>query len=256
MKTLPPDQKSMMEQYAESLSPEQKQGLEDLVKDLPPDMKIPGLDDFKSAVAVRDHAEANLLEPIARLDAALSHATAQGLPPINVNALSGKFLALQCQVIGAKSVLEIGSLAGFSSIHFAQSGAKVTSVEIDPKHAETSRHNTKGLDVEVILGAALEVLPKLAQERRTFDMVFVDADWENQWAYFEWAIKLTRANGCIVVDNAIRQLLNGNLGRDDSLVAKIGKDKRVSATLVPTALVYGPFPVYDGFIFAIVKDAE
>ena len=82
--------------------------------------------------------------------------------------------------MGAKLVLEIGTLGGYSAICFAQAGAKVTSMEINPTHRDVALENVDGLDVEIILGAALDVLPKLAEEGRQFDMVFIDADFDDR----------------------------------------------------------------------------
>jgi len=90
----------------------------------------------------------------------------------------------QRQVRNANSVLEIGTLGGHSTIWFARTGAKVTSIEIDPKHRDVALENTKGLDVEIILGAALNVLPQLVADGRKFDFIFIDAAWEEQWEYF------------------------------------------------------------------------
>jgi predicted O-methyltransferase YrrM len=99
--------------------------------------------------------------------------------------------------MGAKLVLDIGTLGGYSAICFAEAGAKVTSMEINPTHRDLALENVDGLDVEIILGAALDVLPKLAEEVRQFDIVFIDADFDDQWEHFDWAVKLTRPNGCV-----------------------------------------------------------
>jgi predicted O-methyltransferase YrrM len=140
------------------------------------------------------HASTNLLKPNTKLDYALSNSAAMGLPPITVTPLGGQYLAIQCQLINAKTILEIGTLGGYSTIWLAETGAKVTSIEIHPKHRVVALENTKGLNVELILGTALDVLPKLAEEGRKFDLVFIDAAWEEQWDYFQWAVKLTRVN--------------------------------------------------------------
>jgi predicted O-methyltransferase YrrM len=131
---------------------------------------------LRKAGKIDAQAQSSLLKPNPQLDHALSNSTANGLPPITISALQGQYLAIQCQLIGAKSVLEIGTLGGYSTIWFASTGAKVTSIEINPKHRSVALENTKGHDVEIILGAALDVLPKLAREGRKFDLVFIDAD--------------------------------------------------------------------------------
>lgn len=198
----------------------------------------------------------SLLRPNRRLEDAISNSRKNGLPPITVSPLQGQFLAIQCKLIGAKSVLEIGTLGGYSTIWFAEAGAKVTSIEINPKHRDVALENLKGLDADIILGAALDVLPKLAEEGRRFDMVFIDADWGEQWEYFDWAVKLTRPKGCIYVDNVIRELLESRAtdGAKESLVTKVGKDERVTATLIPTVASHKANfdEMFDGFLLAIV----
>lgn len=205
---------------------------------------------------IDSHAESTLLRPNHQLDNAVANSVKHELPTIAVQPLQGQFLSVQCSLIGAKSVLEIGTLGGYSTIWFANAGAKVTSIELDPKRREVATENTKGLDVEIILGAALEVLPKLAKDGRVFDLVFIDASWDEQWEYFDWAVKLTRLNGCIYVDNAIRAMLeNEELNSKESLLAKVGSDERVQATLVPTlSSRKAPEDRFDGFLFAVVKN--
>ena len=215
-------------------------------------------DNLHFAQKIDAHAKSALLRPNSKLDHALSNSKAKGLPPIQVSPLAGQYLAIQAQLIGAKSVLEIGTLGGYSSIWFAEAGAKVTSIEIDPKHREVAMQNVEGLDVEIILGAALDVMPKLAEEGRKFDMVFIDADWDEQYEYFDWAVKLTRPRGCIFVDNVVRALLESESTEEgsESQVAKIGRDPRVVATLVPTVSSKKGVSseMFDGFVLAVVKD--
>jgi predicted O-methyltransferase YrrM len=203
------------------------------------------------------HAHSSLLKPNPQLDHALSNSAANGLPAITVSALQGQYLAIQCQLINAKSVLEIGTLGGYSTIWFAGTGAKVTSIEINPKHRDVALENTKGLDVEIILGAALDVLPKLATEGRKFDLIFIDAAWDQQWDYFQWAVKLARGNGCIYVDNVVREMLESeNVAEGDTLVSKVGKEEKVTATLVSTVSSHKTKvdEIFDGFLLAVVKE--
>ena len=211
------------------------------------------------ASRVDAQARTSLLRPDPQLDHALTNSAANGLPPIAISDLQGQYLAIQCQLINAKSVLEIGTLGGYSTIWFARTGAKVTSIEIDPKHRDVALENTEGLDVEIILGAALDVLPKLAAEARKFDFIFIDAAWAEQWQYFQWAVKLARVNGCIYVDNVIRGLLESeNVGEaDESLVTKVGREGKVVATLVPmiTSKKGNVEEMYDGFLLAVVKES-
>lgn len=213
-------------------------------------------DKLSQATEIDTLARNNLLTPSPQLEHALANSAAHGLPPISISALQGQYLAIQCQLINAKSVLEIGTLGGYSTIWFASTGAKVTSIEIDPKHREVALENTKGFDVEIILGAALDVLPRLEAEGRKFDLIFIDADWDEQWDYFQWAVKLTRLNGCIYVDNVVRELLEyEDIGKRESLLTKVGKDERVKATLISTVSSHKgrPEDMFDGFLLAVVR---
>jgi predicted O-methyltransferase YrrM len=215
---------------------------------------------LKHAFTAVQDAQAQIVKSDERLDNAASHSERSGLPPISVGAAQGKFLALLCQMSNAKRILEIGTLGGYSTIWFATStpNVKVTSIEYSSKHRDIALHNTKGLDnVDIRLGAALDVLPVLAQEGLVFDFVFIDADWENQQQYFDWAVQLSRPKSCIVVDNAVRQITESE--PDDptrkALVEHVQKDDRVEATLIPwlntrkTTLS----EAVDGFVMAIVK---
>jgi predicted O-methyltransferase YrrM len=219
-------------------------------------MASPTYGHLHQAGKIDAQAQASLLKPNTKLNHAISNSAANGLPPITVSALQGQYLAIQARLIGAKSVLEIGTLGGYSTIWFASTGAKVTSIEINPKHRDVALENTKGLDVEIILGAALDVLPKLAEEGKKFDFVFIDADWDEQWEYFQWAVKLTRGNGCIYVDNVVRELLeHENVGEDESLVTKVGREESVTATLVSTVSSHKAKvdEMFDGFLLAVVN---
>jgi predicted O-methyltransferase YrrM len=215
-------------------------------------------DKLHNAAKIDTIAQENLLRPNAQLDAALANSAAHGLPPITISPLQGQFLAIQCKLISAKEVLEIGTLGGYSTAWFAGvGGARVTSIEINPKHRNVALENTKGLDVEIILGAALDVLPKLAAEGRKFDLIFIDAAWDQQWEYFQWAVKLARVKGCIYVDNVIRQIVEEeDVDSGDSLIAKVGKEQKVMATLIPIISSHKGTTqeMYDGCILAIVNE--
>ena len=144
------------------------------------------------------------------LSAALEASDAAGLPKIAVSAQQGKFLSLLAAATGARRVLEIGTLGGFSTIWLARGAGpdgRVTTLEYEPKHAEVARANIDraGLAdrVEVVVGAALDTLPSVTGG--PFDLVFIDADKENNPGYLEWAVKLTRPGSVIVVDNVIRE---------------------------------------------------
>jgi predicted O-methyltransferase YrrM len=215
------------------------------------------IENFRLASRFDAQATSALLRPNPKLAHALANSKAKGLPPISVLPLAGQHLSILTQIIGAKSVLEIGTLGGYASICFAQAGAKVTSIEINPKHREVALENVEGLDVEVILGAALDVLPKLAEEGRQFDMVFIDADFRDQWEQFDWAVKLTRPKGCVFLDDVVVSMLKNEHTGDGSksVLTKVGEDQRVVATLVPVVATHPmiPTPVFNGFIMAMVK---
>ena len=203
------------------------------------------------------------------LEHALTNSHKQGLDDISVSRAQGKFLALQAQIIGAKSILEIGTLGGFSSIWLASSGpdVKVTSVEIDGQTAEVARENIRhaGLEdrIQVIVGAAVEVLPVIAEEvknekRRPFDFSFIDADKENNLRYFNWAKKMSRKGAVIYIDNIVRRgkLAESGLVDTDAgvrgartAVEAIGKDDSVEAAVLQTVGEKS----YDGFLMALIK---
>lgn len=194
---------------------------------------------------------------------ALRNSAAHGLPEITISALQGQYLAIQARLIGAKTVLEIGTLGGYSAIWLAEeAGCKVTSIEIEPKHRDVALENVKDLargEVEVILGAALDVMARLVEEARVFDMVFIDASWGEQWQYFDLAVQLTRKNGAIYVDNVARvmreELEEGKDLATESLPAKVGQDERVTATVIQTVSSHKSVAeeILDGFLLAIVN---
>ncbi len=144
------------------------------------------------------------------LSAAREASDAAGLPQIAVSTQQGKFLSLLAAATKARRILEIGTLGGFSTIWLARgAGADghVTTLEYEPKHAEVARANIEraglGDRVNVVVGPALETLPTLTDG--PFDLVFIDADKQNNASYLEWAIRLTRPGSVIVVDNVIRE---------------------------------------------------
>jgi predicted O-methyltransferase YrrM len=197
------------------------------------------------------------------LDAALASSTAAGLPAINVAPNQGKLLHLLARIHGARSVLEIGTLGGYSTIWLARAlppGGKVVTLEADPKHAEVARANLAranlGGVVDVRVGAALDTLPQIARERLgPFDLFFIDADKANIPHYFKWALDLSRPGSVIIVDNVVRggAVLDASsadpnvqgVRRFNELVAA---ERRVSATAIQTVGSKG----YDGFAIALV----
>jgi predicted O-methyltransferase YrrM len=187
-------------------------------------------ENFRLAPHFDAQAQSAMLRPNPKLEHALTNSSANGLPPISVLPIAGQHLSILTQLIGAKSVLEIGTLGGYSSICFAEAGAKVTSIEIDPKHRETALQNVAGLDVEVLLGAALDVMPKLAEEGRRFDMVFIDADMTDHWEQFDWAVKLTRPGGCVFLDDVVATMIKDGYPKEgkESILTQVGRDERES----------------------------
>ncbi len=196
------------------------------------------------------------------LQAALKSSDAAGLPAIAVSPPQGKQLHILAQMIGARRILEIGTLGGYSTIWLARAvpaDGRVISLEFDPKHAEVARENIAraGLEdrVEVRVGAALDSLPGL-EGGEPFDFFFIDADKVNNPNYFEWAVKLSHPGSVIVVDNTVRGGGVADAGSTDesikgtrALYEKVGADERVTATAVQTVGSKG----YDGFLMARVN---
>jgi predicted O-methyltransferase YrrM len=197
------------------------------------------------------------------LAAALQASHAAGLPAIAVAPNQGKMLQLMAQMVGARRILEVGTLAGYSAIWLARAlpaDGRLISLEIDPHHAEVARSNlaAAGLSdrAEVRVGPAIEALPKLAAEGAgPFDLVFIDADKASNADYFAWALKLARPGALIVVDNVVRRGEIAEAGSQDPNVAGIrklldlvGDEPRVSATAIQTVGEKG----HDGFLMARV----
>ncbi|KAL8785269.1 MAG: hypothetical protein Q9213_003473 [Squamulea squamosa] len=200
---------------------------------------------------------------------AFSNSIEKGLEDISVAPSQGKFLSVQCQIIGAKHVLEIGTLGAYSTIWMASASPeiRVVTLELDAKIAEIARENIRyaGLEdrIEVIVGAALDLLPKLADDiqqgkRERFDFSFIDADKVNALPYFDWAVKMTRPRGVVYVDNMVRKGLladeeraktDANVRGIRKAVEGIGNDTRVDAVILQTVGEKN----YDGFLMAIVK---
>ena len=204
-----------------------------------------------------------LLPPDAALDAAMAASEAAGLPAISVTPPMGKLLHLLARVHGARNVLEVGTLGGYSTIWLARAmpaGGRLVTLEIDPKCAEVARANISRAGVEEVvelrLGPALETLPLLAAEGRgPFDLIFIDADKPNNPGYFGWALKLSRVGTLIVIDNVVRDGAVIDAGSEDPKVQGVrrvsemlAREPRVSATAVQTVGGKG----YDGFALALV----
>ena len=197
--------------------------------------------------------------PDSVLDAAQRASGAAGLPPISVSAAQGKQLYLIALTLGARSILEVGTLGGYSTIWLARAlpeDGRLVTLEIDPKHAEVARANLNaaglGEIAEVHVGPAIEALPKLDGP---FDLVFIDADKQSNADYFSWAVTLSRPGTVIIVDNVVR---GGAVVDADSknaavqgvrrLVDVVAAEPRVSATVIQTVGTKG----YDGYLQAVV----
>ena len=213
--------------------------------------------------AVDRYITDTLLSPDAALEAALKTSADAGLPLINVTPNQGKLLQLLAQAQGARNILEVGTLGGYSTIWLARAlpaGGRLITLEFEPKHAEVARANIAraGLSdvVELRVGPALEMLPQLAAERRgPFDFIFIDADKANYPGYFTWALKLSRRGTLIVADNVVRKGAVIDADSKDPLVQGVRRfhelvaaEPRVSATAIQTVGDKG----YDGFTLMLV----
>ena len=194
------------------------------------------------------------------LAAALADSQAAGLPPIEVSPQSARLLYLLTRIAGARRVLEIGTLGGYSTICLARGvgaeGAVVT-LEHDPRHAEVAARNLDRAGVadrvQIVVGAALDTLPTLSGD---FDLVFIDADKENNSAYLRWAIDLGRPGTVIIVDNVVRngRILDPAEGDTQAravrdALAMMGADPRLEAAALQTLGVKG----WDGLAIARVR---
>jgi predicted O-methyltransferase YrrM len=186
-----------------------------------------------------------------------------GLPAIQVAPNQGKLLYLLARMIGARSILEIGTLGGYSTIWMARAlpaGGRLVTLEAEPKHAEVARANfaRAGLAsvIDLRLGRALDTLPKLAAEGLgPFDLFFIDADKPSIPEYFDWALRLSHPGSLILVDNVVRKGAVADAASDDPNVQgvrrfneRMAREPRVSATTLQTVGVKG----YDGIAFALV----
>ncbi len=213
-----------------------------------------------------DRYIAGLLAPSdPALDAALKTSANAGLPAISVSPNQGKLLQLLAKLRGARNILEIGALGGYSTIWLARAlpaGGRLTTLEVNPKHAEIALANVAqaGLSqsVELRLGPALETLPQLAAEKRgPFDLIFIDADKPNIPDYFAWALRLSEPGTLIIIDNVVRNGEVVDAANHDAgiqgvrrLYELLAAEPRVSATAIQTVGSKG----YDGFAMAVVTE--
>jgi predicted O-methyltransferase YrrM len=214
--------------------------------------------------AVDDFINGALVPSDDALSAALRDSDAAGLPPISVTPAQGRLLHILAQTQGAKSILEVGTLGGYSTIWMARalpSGGRLLTLEINPATAKVARANLAraGLDgvVEVRVGPALDSLRELcARKPAPFDLVFIDADKVNNPEYFRAALELTRSGSLIIVDNVVRdgEILDEHtqdaaVRGTRALYAVMGAEPRVIATAIQTVGSKG----YDGFAIARVR---
>ncbi len=212
---------------------------------------------------VDDYLIATVLPADPVLAAAQAASAAAGLPNIAVAPNQGRLLQLLAQVQGARRILEIGTLGGYSAIWLARAlpaGGHLDTLELDPGHAEVARANLAAAGfaqvAQVHVGSALDTLPSLAQGD-PYDFVFIDADKVSNPDYLRWALRLTRPGSVIVIDNVVRE---GAVALADSsdpailgtrqVLAMLGAEPRLRATAVQTVGVKG----YDGFAIAVVQD--
>lgn len=213
---------------------------------------------------VDDYIAAALISKQEAQETTLATNTLENLPAIDVSPPQGKLLHLLAHAIGAKRILEIGTLGGYSTIWLARAvgeSGKVVTFEVDPHHAEVARANIarEGMSARVDLrvGPALEMLPQLESERsEPFDLAFIDADKPNNAAYFAYALKLSRPGALIIVDNVVREGAVADLSKTDggalgarALFEAVAAEGRVEATAVQTVGAKG----WDGFLIARVK---
>jgi predicted O-methyltransferase YrrM len=198
-----------------------------------------------------------------KLDSALAANKKAGLPSIDVSRLQGKFLELLVRISGARRILEIGTLGGYSTIWLARAlpeGGHIITLEANPRHAEVARANLENagvLDrVDLRLGRAIDNLPKLkASGAGPFDLIFIDADKPSNPDYLKWALKLSRPGTVIVTDNVVREGKVVDAESNDKDVQgtrrfaeMMAAEPRLSATVLQTVGTKG----YDGFAVAVV----
>jgi predicted O-methyltransferase YrrM len=214
-------------------------------------------------LAIDDYFGKLLLGADPVLDAALAASESAGLPNISVAPNQGALLNLLARAVGARRILEVGTLGGYSTIWMARAlpaGGQLVTIEVDPRHAEVARANFARAGLEALIdlrvGKGVKILPKVAAEKGApFDLAFIDADKASNTAYFEWALKLSRPGSLIIVDNVVRGGAVADAANTDAdvrgvraLAEHLAGEKRVQATVVQTVGVKG----YDGFAIATV----
>ncbi|QKE75692.1 O-methyltransferase [Arthrobacter citreus] len=204
-----------------------------------------------------------LIPSDATLEGVLKANKEAGIPEIDVSPTQGKLLYLLAKIKGAKNILEIGTLGGYSSIWLARAlpeTGKVYTLEIEPEYAKIAKKNIENAGctskVEVIVGKALETLHSLKEKGKSFDLIFIDADKPNNPHYIKWALELANNGALIISDNVVRngEVIDEN-SEDDRVqgVRKfmdiLEKEPRIESTAIQTVGTKG----YDGFVISIVK---
>jgi len=220
--------------------------------------------------AVDDYIAEMLVPEAAALEFVCESAENAGLPPIAVTPSQGKLLELLARMHGARTILELGTLAGYSTIWLARAvgpGGRVVTLEAEPRYAEVARANIARAGVaeivEIHIGPALQTLPELSADGAgPFDLIFIDADKENYPGYLDWSLKLARPGTVIVGDNVVRDGAILEPGAPDPLTGStdlvagvrrfyelLSTEPRVSATAIQTVGAKG----YDGFALGLVQ---
>jgi caffeoyl-CoA O-methyltransferase len=211
---------------------------------------------------IDDYIEERFAPQDEALEAAVRESRRAGLPEIQVSPNEARLLQLLAEMVGARRILEVGTLGGYSAIHFGRAlpqGGELISLEIDERHAEVARENVEraGLSerVEIRVGDARELLAQIAEnDEGPFDVVFIDADKEGYPEYLEWALRLTRPGSLILGDNTIR---GGSVLDPEDASARatgefnerIARDPRLSAILLPILRER-----VDGLTIALVRE--
>ena len=214
--------------------------------------------------AVDDYIAEKLLREDAAFDDVLAANAAAGLPAIDVSPAQGKLLHLLAKAIGARRILEVGTLGGYSTIwlaHALPADGKLVTLEVDSHHAQVARDNLDRAGVadkvEVRVGPALDAFAVLVNEEiAPFDFVFIDADKQNNANYVQAAIVLSRPGTLIVVDNVVREVRVLDAQSEDAMIQgtrqlfdMLANEPRLDATAIQTVGLKN----WDGFIIAVVR---
>jgi predicted O-methyltransferase YrrM len=214
--------------------------------------------------AVDSYIAGHLIGEDPALEQALRDSSAAGLPAIAVTPAQGKLLELLARVQGARTILELGTLGGYSTIWLARAlpaGGRLVTLEAEPRYAEVARVSIARAGfsdmVEIRVGLALETLPELeAEGAGPFDLIFIDADKPNNPNYLDWALRLSHPGTIIITDNVIREgaiiepnSTDAGVQGTRTLFEKLANEPRLDATALQTVGCKG----HDGFILALVK---